>query len=160
MKSNKISLILNNESYNLKVELSNLSSKLKENKSDYENLKNENKQSKKKYNEEFNYYNQLKKNLSEIEKTYENFSLKIDSIKSKQKILLSNFTSECFNYFKQFFNKTENFEGFFIFVNYENEKKSQLFFLLNNKDELITLLFNSYKNIKFLNKNDNILYNE
>ena len=50
MKSNKISPILNNESYNLKVELSNLSSKLKENKKDYENLKNENKQYKKKYN--------------------------------------------------------------------------------------------------------------
>ena len=160
MKSNKISPILNNESYNLKVELSNLSSKLKENKTDYENLKNENKQSKKKYNEEFNYYNQIKKNLSEIEKKYEKFSLKIDSINSKQKILLSNFNHECFNYFKQFFQKSEIFEGFFVFVNYENKKKSQLFFLLSNKDELITLLFNSFQNIKFLNKNENDLYNK
>ena len=46
-----------------------------------------------------------------------------------------------------------------IFIDFENNQESQLDLFIENKEDLITLLYNSFENFRLINIYNQIIYN-
>jgi hypothetical protein len=86
-----------------------------------------------------------------LEKDLSLLLIKNDTIKSYQKILLNSINNEIHFDFKNFIKKNLWFQGIFhIFSNFENNYSEQIYLILDNNNELTTLLIGAYSYIKML----------
>ena len=99
-------------------------------------------------------------NIMSLEKDLSLILIKNDAIKSHQKILLNSINNEIHFDFKNFFQKNLWFQEIFhIFSNFENNYTEQLYLILDNNNELTTLLIGAYSHIKMLQKDFPQKYN-
>ena len=90
-------------------------------------------------------------NIMSLEKDLSLLLIKNDTIKSHQKILLNSINNEIHSDFKNFIKKNLWFQEIFhIFSNFENNYTEQLNLILDNNNELTTLLIGAYSHIKML----------
>ncbi len=140
---------------NLKNEINNkLPCELEEKKKEYNKIKNEIKTQIDLYHEKLNEYNDINKTLNKFEVEIEEKRLKIDNLKEEQKIIFIQITPKFFESFIEILEniKKEIYKIFLIFINYNQENTIQLKFLLSNKENLISLLFNSFEYFKLIHE--------
>ena len=90
-------------------------------------------------------------NIMSLEKDYSLLLIKNDSLKTQQKILLNSINNETPFDFKNFFKKNTGLQEIFqIFLNFEKNYTVQLSLILENNNELTTLLIGSYSYLKML----------
>ena len=140
---------------NLKNEINNkLPCELEEKKKEYNKIKSEIKTQIDLYHEKLNEYNDINKTLNKFEVEIEEKRLKIDNLKAEQKIIFIQITPKFFESFIEILEniKKEIYKIFLIFINYNQENTIQLKFLLSNKENLISLLFNSFEYFKLIHE--------
>ena len=125
-----------------------------------EEKKNQNQILKEKYNLKYNEYIKIQQLINQIEFKIEEKTEKSDSLKSQQKVIFININRELFSDFKE---KSHNinheiYEAFLIFINFENKKENQLDYFLKYKEDLITLLYDSFEHFKILNEFNHDIY--
>ena len=138
---------------NLKNEINNkLPFELEEKNKEFNKLKIQIKTLIDLYNEKLNEYNDINKTLKQFEIDIEEKRLIIDNLKTQQKIIFKQITSKFFESFIEILEKVkkEIYKVFLVFIDYNEENEIQLKFLLNNKDNLSTLLFNSFEYFKLI----------
>ena len=138
---------------NLKTEINNkLPCELEEKKKEYNKIKSQIKEQIDLYNEKLNKYNDINKTLNKFEIEIEEKRLKIDNLKTEQKIIFIQITPKFFESFIEILEKVkkEIYKIFLIFINYNKENEIQLKFLLSNKETLISILFNSFEYFKLI----------
>ncbi len=106
------------------------------------------------FNLKYNEYIKIQQLISQIEFKIEEKNEKSDSLKAQQKIIFITINPELFLDFKEKSHKInhEIYEAFLIFLDFENKKENQLDYLLKHKEDLITLLYDSFEHFKILNE--------
>ena len=106
------------------------------------------------YNLKSNEYNKIQQLISQIEIKIEEKNEKSDSLKAQQKVIFISINPELFSDFKEKSHKInhEIYEAFLIFLDFENKNENQLDYLLKHKEDLITLLYDSFEYFKILNE--------
>ncbi len=154
-----INKIPSKKSINLKDEITNnLSSQLYTRQKELDET-NVIYQSKKKNLEiKTNNYKEFLQSIKTLEFKIEEENNKFNPLKIKHKLILKSINQDFLNEFKGNSNKIIN-EIFLTFINFNNEQVNQLNYLLENKDELKFLLYNSFQYYKLLIDNNTIDYN-
>ena len=150
---------LNNQT--LLKTISNLSSELLIHLKKQETLSVQIKTNKSIYNQQLKQYKSLIESISQQEKQIDNINLKLSSIKKKQELLLTKITEDNFQYFISIIPhiKPEIYEGFLLFVNYNDYRSVQIPFILKTKTNLTNLLENAFQQLEqkyLLSKDDYI----
>lgn len=104
-----------------------------------------------------NYMNDI---VSDEKLLYEILSKK-NSLKTKQKLILSSINQDIFSYYKSMFFKIHKdiFEILVSFFDFQKNYTTELNLIIKNKEQLIELFSNSYSNIKMLYKINSDKYN-
>ena len=91
-------------------------------------------------------------NITSLEKELTSVIIKNDTIKSHQKIILNSINNEMpFNFNQYLKNKDKLKELMLLFLNCENDYSKELTLILDNNNELTSLLIGSYSYLKMLN---------
>ena len=101
-------------------------------------------------------FNEQSKSVIDLEKSYETIQLKLSSLKKKQKLIIGAITKEYFSYFTPMCSRIDPaiYEGFLLFVGYDQEKKEQVDISIATKENLISLLDNSLHYLSLLSEID------
>ena len=150
-----------NYSINIKNEIMNLPSQLYEIQNNFDKKNDELKNQKNNLKNKYNNYNGIEQIIKKLELKIEEKNNKSDSLKSQQKIIFILITSNVFYDFKKqlYEINREIFQAFLIFIDFEENQESQLDLFIDNKEDLITLLYNSFENFRLLNIYNQIIYN-
>ena len=107
-------------------------------------------------------FNEQSKSVIDLEKSYETIQLKLSSLKKKQKLIIGAITKEYFSYFTPMCSRIDPaiYEGFLLFVGYDQEKKEQVDISIATKENLISLLDNSLHYLSLLSEIDYKEYKE
>ena len=107
-------------------------------------------------------FNEQSKSVIDLEKSYETIQLKLSSLKKKKKLIIGAITKEYFSYFTPMCSRIDPaiYEGFLLFVGYDQEKKEQVDISIATKENLISLLDNSLHYLSLLSEIDYKEYKE
>ena len=150
-----------NHSLSVKSEIMNLPSQLYEMQDKFEKKNNELKNQKNNLKNKYMNYNRIEQIIKKLELKIEEKNNKSDSLKSQQKIIFILITSNVFYDFKKQLHEINKdiFQAFLIYIDFERNQESQLDLFLGNKEDLISLLYNSFENFKLLNIYNHVIYN-
>ena len=150
-----------NHSFNIKDEIMNLPSQLYEIQNIFDKKNNELKNQKINLKNIYNHFNDIQQIIKKLELKIEEKNNKSDSLKSQQKLIFILITSNIFYDFKKQLSEInkEIYQAFLIFIDYEKSQESQLDLFLKNKDDLLSLLYNSFENFTLLNIYNQVIYN-
>ena len=91
-------------------------------------------------------------NIKSLEKELTLLIIKNDNIKSHQKIILNTINNEISFDFNENLNNNEKFKDLILtFLNFEKDYSKELFLIMDNNNEITSLLIGSYSYLKMLN---------
>ena len=100
-------------------------------------------------------------NIKSLEKELTMLIIKNDNIKSHQKIILNTINNEISFDFNENLNNNEKFKDLILtFLNFEKDYSKELFLIMDNNNELTSLLIGSYSYLKMLNNDFPQKYNQ
>ena len=100
-------------------------------------------------------------NIKSLEKELTMLIIKNDNIKSHQKIILNTINNEISFDFNENLNNNEKFKDLILtFLNFEKDYSKELFLIMDNNNEITSLLIGSYSYLKMLNNDFPQKYNQ